>query len=446
MLRRWLEANFRKKKTRQTYFYAIKNFLTVVLGKKKVTDIDKCVEWYLEKLKAGERDFINDFKVFLQSLANRPPKTVKAYVSGVKQFFEEQGFKISEEEWKKIRKRLMPKTSRAVTLDDKPTKEQLRKILNFVDIKAKSLFLFLASSGCRVGEALQLKVSDLDLDADPPRARIRPEYTKAGVGGRVVFMSYEARDAIKDWLRVKKQLKKRTPKKTLQKYGGSEDFGSERVWDLDDSTVRLIWIKALKKAGLDEKDEATGRYKLHIHSLRKFFRSEIGLDQDIVHALMGHAEYLDRAYRRFSVEELAEKYKEAMHRVSIYEAKMTIPEKEAKKIELNTLITLLKAQGVPEEKIFTALAKAMGTSHIYVVEGKEEETLRFQMEEMSVEELERFKEELINLMREARSGHAERNNSKYIIVNSEEELLQKLNEGYELVKDLSGGKYLLKAP
>ncbi|MHA1710207.1 MAG: tyrosine-type recombinase/integrase, partial [Candidatus Baldrarchaeia archaeon] len=240
MFKRWLETNFSKKTTRETYFSAMKNFLAAVLDGKKIEDIDKCVEQYLDDLKTGKRDFVSDFKYFLQKIANRPPKTVKAYVSGVKQFFEDHGFKISEEEWKKIRKRLMPKTSRAVTLDDKPTKEQLRKILNFVDIKAKSLFLFLASSGCRIGEALQLKVSDLDLDADPPRARIRPEYTKGGVGGRVVFMSYEARDAIKDWLRVKKQLKKRTPKKTLQKYGGSEDFGGERIWDLDDSTVRLI--------------------------------------------------------------------------------------------------------------------------------------------------------------------------------------------------------------
>ncbi|MHA1595738.1 MAG: hypothetical protein ACTSXX_13545, partial [Candidatus Baldrarchaeia archaeon] len=65
MFRRWLEANFRKKKTRQTYFYAIKNFLAAVLDGKKIEDIDKCVEQYLDDLKTGKRDFVSDFKYFL---------------------------------------------------------------------------------------------------------------------------------------------------------------------------------------------------------------------------------------------------------------------------------------------------------------------------------------------------------------------------------------------
>jgi len=445
MFRKWLEENFKNITTRKTYLSAMRRFLEKVYNKKRVVDTDVYVEKYIKDLKDGKRDFTSDFKGFLQSLASRPPKTIKAYVSGVKQFFEEHGFKISEDEWRKIRKRLMPKTGRAVTLDDKPTKAQLRKILNYVDIKAKSLFLFLASSGCRVGEALQLKVNDLDLEADPPRARIRPEYTKSGVGGRIVFMSYEARDAIKDWLEVKRERKKRTTKKIIEKHGGRRDFSGERVWDLAPTTVAYIWHNAIKKAGLTDKDEATGRYKLHVHSLRKFFRSEIGLDQDIVHALMGHSEYLDRAYRRYTTDELAEKYKEAMQNVSIYTETPTIPERELKKVELNTLITMLKAQGVPEEKIFGALAKAMGVSHVYIVEGREKETLKYHMEEMDVEMLEKFKEELISLMREVRQS-LPNGSGNIIIVKGESKLVEMLNKGYELVKELSNDRYLLKTP
>jgi len=444
VLRKWLNENFKKKSTKDTYFHAVKRFLTVIYGK-EIEDVDKHVGRYLDELKKGERDFISDFKVFLQSFGNRPPKTIKAYVSGVKQFFEEHGFKIPVEEWNRIRKRLMPKTSRAVTFDDKPTKDQLRRILNYVDIKGKSLFLFLASSGCRIGEALQLKIDDLKLDEDPPRAKIRREYTKGGVGGRVVFMSYEARDAIKDWLKVKKQRKKRTTEKIIEKHGGKRDFGGEKVWDLASSTVRAMWYNAIKKAGYTERDETTGRYLLHIHSLRKFFRSESGLDEDILHTLMGHHEYLDRAYRRYSVDYLAQKYKEAIPNLSIYTTTPTIPERELKKVELNTLISLLKAQGVTDEQIFGALAKAMGVSHVYIVEGKEKETLKYHMEEMDVETLKKFKEELISLMREARQS-LPNGSGKIIIVKGEGTLIQYLNRGYKLIKELSNDRYLLKAP
>ncbi len=84
-------------------------------------------------------------------MAGRPPKTVNIYVAGVKQFFAEKGFEMLPEEWRRIGKRLMPKTSRVVTFDEKPTKTQLRSILNYMDVKGRSLFLFLASSGCRIG-------------------------------------------------------------------------------------------------------------------------------------------------------------------------------------------------------------------------------------------------------------------------------------------------------
>ena len=37
-----------------------------------------------------------------------------------------------------------------------------------------------------------------------------------------------------------------------------------------------------------------------------------------------------------------------------------------------------------------------------------------------------------------------RNDPAYIIVNNEQELLKKLQQGYELIRELSGNRYLLK--
>jgi len=80
-----------------------------------------------------------------------------------------------------------------------------------------------------------------------------------------------------------------------------------------------MWNTAIRKAVLDTRDNNTRRRLLHLHSLRKFFRSNIGLDIGMTNALMGHVEYLDEAYLRLEQEgEMAKAYKEAMPNVSVF--------------------------------------------------------------------------------------------------------------------------------
>ena len=74
------------------------------------------------------------------------------------------------------------------------------------------------------------------------------------------------------------------------------------------------------EAGLDERDERTGRLAdPPLHSLRGFFRSQLGLGcpDPIVEDLLGHEGYLSDAYRRCSRQQLAEAYLGAEHHVTI---------------------------------------------------------------------------------------------------------------------------------
>jgi len=125
------------------------------------------------------------------------------------------------------------------------------------------------------------------------------------------YFSYEARDAIKDWLKVKDTLKRR---------GTGEPYTGPRMFPFIDCTARWMFNTACDKAGLGVRDNGTGRRVLHLHSLRKFFRAKIGLDLDTTHALMGHAEYSDDAYLRLEeAGEIAKAYLEAMPNVSVYQ-------------------------------------------------------------------------------------------------------------------------------
>ena len=298
LLDKWLQE-FRTKNTRKVYVSALRNF-------KKAIGIEDLGEYVNDS-----PDVATDIRKFLLSLEGRPSKTIKTYAGAVKVFLHDNGVKVPEKAWSKILRRgFMPKRVKAQTQDKKPSKQQLKQILNYADIKLRALTLFLISSGARIGEALQLLIEDFNLNMDPPRVHIKASYTKGGVGERTAYFSYEARDAIKDWLRIKDSMGKRD----------GTTYKGERVFSFSHSTAKGMWNLATQKAGLEIRDKRTGRRIYHLHSLRKFFRTKIGLDLDITHALMGHAEYLDDAYLRLEEEgEIATAYLEAMPNVSVYQ-------------------------------------------------------------------------------------------------------------------------------
>ncbi len=349
----WLAENFPKKSTRRRYEDCAKKFLQIISpeeGAESREGINQSFSRLVEGYSKGERDFESDLKEFIRGMqkGGLSPKTENLCAGVLKRFMEEgYGMKIEDGGWRRIRRRWMRK-AKPVTRDKSPSREELRRILTHVGAKGRSLFLFLLSSGVRIGGALQLTIDDLFLDSDPPEAHIRGEYTKTGVG-RVVYCSYEARDAIKEWLRVKGKLGKKTRK------GGARTYGGRKIWPMERRNAGEMWRNALKKAGLDQKDPTTKIRIFHLHTLRKFFRSKLQADRDIVEVLMGHEGYLDGAYRRIPEEELATAYKNAMNSVTIFREESGGFRREANRVSLNTIIDVLKAQGVPSEEIAQAV-------------------------------------------------------------------------------------------
>jgi hypothetical protein len=159
------------------------------------------------------------------------------------------------------------------------------------------------------------------LNADPVLIEVRGEYTKGGNKYRT-FISKEAKEAIKNWLAVRGDYLSSARKRGrgLSKLGngrGVRRIGDKRLFPFSSTVAGSMWNLACKKAGLDGIDESTGRHKFHIHMLRKFFRSQMGMagvPRDVIEAMIGHEEYLDDAYRRFNTEQLAEQYQKGeMH-------------------------------------------------------------------------------------------------------------------------------------
>jgi len=116
-----------------------------------------------------------------------------------------------------------------------------------------------------------------------------------------------------------------------------------------------MWIVLIKKAKCDEKDPSTNRYKVHIHCLRKFFRTNFGKSEspngrDVSEILMGHTGYLNNAYLRFTEEDLKQEYQNAMKHVTIFDKPMSNAEQQkiidTMQEQMDAILTTLKNHNV----------------------------------------------------------------------------------------------------
>jgi integrase/recombinase XerD len=169
----------------------------------------------------------------------------------------------------------------------------VRKLLCVIeDIRDRALFLLLLRTGIRIGEALGLRLNDLDI-------RDRKVHLFEGEKnsmGRVVYLSDDALFAIKLWLR------RRDKNKEFVFYGQSNGH-------LCYSTGRGLFVKYLKKAGLDQKGYT-------VHCLRHTFASELlnaGMRLECLQQLLGHQDIeVTRRYARLTDRTREQEYFRAM--------------------------------------------------------------------------------------------------------------------------------------
>jgi integrase len=313
MIEEWINS-YSSLNTKKAFKIGISSFFKFIYGN---LDLNQASKKYIEEVKKG-RDYFKDLINYSSFLNEKTPKTAFTYLASVKSFL---NYFLNIELTKKqnrILKSRLPKGNRARTIEDDLTKEKLKKILEHCDLKGRALFLFLLSSGTRVGECLKLRLNDVNLNYDPPIVYVHGKYTKSG-DSYFSFISKEAKESLLEWLKIREEYinSALNKGKGINKIKQKED---DRIFPFSYALAVKMWKRALRKAGLERKDEFTKRRTLHIHMLRKFFMSQAKLviPETIVECLAGHTEYLDEAYRRYTKEELAEFYKKAEPNLYIF--------------------------------------------------------------------------------------------------------------------------------
>jgi site-specific recombinase XerD len=172
----------------------------------------------------------------------------------------------------------------------------IRKLLTVIeDTRDRALFLLLLRTGIRIGEALGLRLSDLDIKGRKVHLFVGEKNSM----GRVVYLSDDALFAIKLWLR------RMDKNKDFIFYGQGNGH-------LCYSTGRGLFVKYLKKAGLDQKGYT-------VHCLRHTFASELlnaGMRLECLQQLLGHQDIeVTRRYARLTDTTREEEYFRAMARI-----------------------------------------------------------------------------------------------------------------------------------
>jgi integrase len=326
---------YQSKNTINSYRYALKEFFKTIYEKNE-KNLDECAEIYFGE----KRKYEDDLYSFLKNLEGKPPKTIRLMISAVKSFLIKNDVEIPQRFWRRLSRKI--KGSRARTIDHVPSNIELRRLLMHMPIHGKTLFLMLATSGMRIGEALQLTLDDVDLNTDPVKISIRGEYTKTG-NPRITYISNETKETLEEWLKNREKYISFASKKSVRYQKSTND---PHLFPFQNNTAYMIWRNALRDAKLSKKDNSTNRQKIHPHVLRKFFRTKMGsmIPVDVTEALMGHEGYLTEVYRKYSVEKLAEFYSQGESAISIFAGTEQISklrtEVDEKSQQLQTIINV----------------------------------------------------------------------------------------------------------
>lgn len=307
-------ASFAKKysnaSTGNNYKGAIERFLRCVNKIEKGDhDYESLFNAYLADAKRNRSADIKTFSECLvrESVSKQSARQILTYAVKV---LKAHGVTVNEIDVQDIKRECK---GGAATVDKVLTHDVICKTLRGSDVQMRAAILTLASSGLRIGELLSLTMSDVDFNMSPVMINVRAEVSKNGYA-RYTFISTEAKDALTEYLKVRDQFIENAAIRvqSLAATGkkATVNAGSDLLFPITDSSVNKKWESLLKKAGIFSRDAKSNRNQYRIHSLRKFFVSQVSLagSKTLAEHLAGHTGYLDQSYRQVSPEFAAREY------------------------------------------------------------------------------------------------------------------------------------------
>jgi len=257
---------------------SIKLFLKFIRNQQGIIHLDQVTKGSIEAFVEHEQD------------RGLKPMSVSGRLRSVHAFL---GFLVEREvvHPNVLRKKIRVKVPEALPKAIDP--EDIKALLSVIDhVRDLAMFLMLLRTGMRIGELLDLRISEISLKE---KKVLIYEAQKTRVG-RVVYFSDDGKDALSSWLKV------RDPKREFIFYAQGRNH-------LGYAGARRRFEKHIEAAGLSAKGYT-------IHCLRHTFASELlnaGMRLECLQHLLGHTSLeVTRRYARLTDKTREEEYFRAM--------------------------------------------------------------------------------------------------------------------------------------
>lgn len=250
--------------TKAAYTRGLKKFFAVIYPK---LPLEEATEQYFDEGR-DEEDYEEDVRQFFLSIRDMAPGSVRTYLATTKAFLEDNRVLLPSAWWRRLGRK---KRGGKVTMDRYPTDEELVRIFEHLPLHGRALFHLLATSGIRIGTALQLRLDDIHLNADHVQITVRGAYEKEGTSF-IAFASEETKELLEEWLRVRDNY---LTSAVSRSRAHRKDANDDRVFPIHQKTANRFWRTALADTGLDERDPNTNWTVLHSHTLRQRVRSKM---------------------------------------------------------------------------------------------------------------------------------------------------------------------------
>jgi hypothetical protein len=227
-------------------------------------------------------DFVGELQA--EELA---PGTVSNHIKGVKALFRASNLKLELAY-------SLPK--RSIYKDRAPTPEELALLIDLAEIRVKTIISMLALGGFRSGTLVKLQYRhvkrDLEKGVIPIHIHVEAEITKGKYHDYDTFLGQEAAEYLRLYLQMRRQGTDKIPPETINDETPLiRNMQLRRPVPITTAAVHKLVHELYQKAGLIPQKSLGRRYDLRVHSIRKFYRTQLaalGVQTDYIEYMMGH--------------------------------------------------------------------------------------------------------------------------------------------------------------
>ena len=340
------------KATLHNYIYGIYYFC-----KRLSLTPDQLVAVYRLGNEASEETTRRIIKIVERDRArNLTPSSCKVMLAYLESFFRFNGLdvKISDRiNWPRIRRWYA---------SESPKPEEVAKMIDLAPtLRDKAMIAILATSGLRIGTLLQLRykhiMEDLEANRIPCMIKVDADITKGKYAPYTTFMNEEAVYYLKLYLDERRRGSKYIPPETITPETPLFVLKKRDPEPLSYHAFKEIFRKIIGKMNVEKKGER--RYRYSIHSLRKFFKTQMlarGVEDALVDFWMGHVTDAYTRFRDMDVDWMRNKY---------LSANLRIREAETDERQLKELLkNIVRQYGYDPERFIVPGATVIGEDMI----------------------------------------------------------------------------------